>query len=65
MDMIKNIMSADEFEKLNEFFEEIYYDHDLVQYRNCFDYAEGRVNIFDVIDTIREFDLKINIEYKY
>ena len=65
MDMIKNIMSADEFEKLNEFFEEIYYDHDLVQYKNCFDYAEGRVNIFDVIDTIREFDLKINIEYTY
>ena len=65
MNKIENFLTPEELEKLNEFFEKIYYDHDLVQYRNCFDYVEGRNNIFDVIDTIREFNLKININYEY
>ena len=65
MNKIENFLTPEELEKLNEFFEKIYYDHDLVQYRNCYDYAEGRVNIFDVIDLINEYDFKININYEY
>lgn len=58
---IENFLTPDELEKLHKFFEKIYYDHDLVQYRNCFDYTEGRVNIFDVIDLINKYDFKIII----
>ena len=54
-----------ELKKVNEFFEKIYYGNDLVQYRNCFDYKRGKLNIFDVIDLINDYDLKINIDYEY
>ena len=62
---IENFLTPTELEKLNEFFEKIYYDNDLVQYKNCFNYVEGRLNIFDVIDLINDYDLKININYEY
>ena len=62
MDIIKNIMSADEFEKINNFFEEIYYKNDLVQYGNCYNYKKGTIEIIDIIDLINEFNLKITID---
>ena len=62
MDIIKNIMSADEFEKINNFFEEIYYKNDLVQYGNCYNYEKGTIEIIDIIDLINEFNLKITID---
>lgn len=65
MDKIENFLTTEELEKLNEFFEKIYYGHDLVEYRNCFDYKEGRINIFDIIDLINEYDFEININYKF
>lgn len=61
MNKIENFLTPTELEKLNEFFEKIYYDYDLVKYRNCFNYKEGRIDIFDVIDLINDYDLKINI----
>ena len=62
MDIIKNIMSADEFEKINNFFKEIYYKNDLVQYGNCYNYEKGTIEIIDIIDLINEFNLKITID---
>lgn len=62
MNKIENFLTPDELEKLNKFFEKIYYDNDLIQYKNCFDYRVGKINIFDVIDLINEYDLKINIK---
>ena len=65
MDKIENFLTTEELEKLNEFFEKIYYDNDLVRYSNCYDYEQGRINIFDIIDVINEYDLAININYKF
>lgn len=65
MNKIENSLTTEELEKLNVFFEKLYYNNDLVQYRNCFDYKEGRLNIFDVIDLINEYEFKININYEY
>ena len=65
MNKIENFLRPAELEKINKFFEKIYYDNDLIQYRNCFDYMRGRINIFDIIDLINEYDLKININYEY
>lgn len=65
MNKIENFLRPAELEKINKFFEKIYYDNDLIKYRNCFDYMRGRINIFDIIDLINEYDLKININYEY
>ena len=65
MNKIENFLTTEELEKLNEFFEKIYYENDLIRYSNCFDYKEGRINLFHVIDLINEYDLKININYKF
>lgn len=64
MNKIEKCLTPEELEKLNEFFERIYYDNDLVEYQNCFDYREGRINIFEVINLINEHDLQININYE-
>lgn len=59
MDKIENFITPKELEKLNEFFEKIYYNNELVQYGDCFNYQEGRINIFDIIDLINEYHFEI------
>ena len=65
MKKIENVITIEELEKLNEFFEKIYYENDLVKYNNCFDYKEGKINIFDVMDLIDEYKLGITINCKF
>lgn len=62
---IENFLAPDELEKLYIFFEKIYYDNNLIQYANCYNYNEGHLDIFKVIDLINEYDLQININYEY
>ena len=59
---IENFLTPDELEKINNFFEEIYYKNDLIQYGNCYNYSEGHLDIFEVINLINEFNLKITID---
>lgn len=59
---IENFLTPDELEKLYIFFEKIYYDNNLIQYANCYNYGEGHLDIFEVIDLINEFNLKITID---
>lgn len=61
MNKIENFLTPEELEKVNEFFEKIYYDNDLVKYYNCYDYNKERIDIIEVIDLINDYDLKINI----
>lgn len=61
---IENFLAPDELKKLYKFFEKIYYDNDLIQYGNCYNYNKGHLNIFEVIDLIGEYNLQININYE-
>lgn len=56
---IENFLAPDELKKLYTFFEKIYYENDLIQYGNCYDYNEGHLDIFEVIDIIAEYNLQI------
>ncbi len=62
MNKIENFLTPEELEKINNFFEEIYYKNDLVQYGNCYNYEKGTIEIIDIIDLINEFNLKITID---
>lgn len=50
-----------------KFFEKLYYDCDLMALTgaNCYDYASGQIDIKQVIQAIKDNNLKIKLEYDY
>lgn len=48
-------------EKIQKFFEQLYYNNDLCSFSNCFDYKKGKVDIEDVLKVISENNLQIKV----